>query len=333
MGWNGKDFIDNLATKLGDQSNGFKTKTLAWANEGIKEICSRHEWTFLRVLGKKVLTADAATQDISLGQPAAPSVAISGSGTTLTEDSSYKVLVTYYEGVSGIESVAGIASSSVTITATLEQIDVTSIPVSGDPLVTARRVYLSKDSADYFLYSTISDNTTTTATINADVTVGSIRDVRKPPLQHGIRSLDGNPYIADLRALKYIPLRQIIDQSWGTNNSGTPNYWSQEQEEKLYLYPKPSAASTLEYYYYKIPEEIVYTLTSLFPIPEWLRADLDRYVTWKGYEYRDRHGQESKGDNFEKMLRRSISEKGGQKKVPVHISDVVGDSDGYPILE
>jgi len=330
MGWNGKDFIDELTAKLGDTSNSFKNKTLEWTNEGIKEICARHDWSFLRVLGKKVLTADQATQDISLGQPSAPSVAVS-SGGSLTADSTYNVLITFIESVSGIESVAGVASSDASPTGANLTIDLTSIPTSPDPLVTGRRIYLSKDSGDYYLSSTLSDNTTTTASITGDVTVGEVRDVLKPPLQHAIRKIDGNPFITDFRALSYIPLKQIIEQSWASNTSGDPDTWSQEQEEKLYLYPKPSSARTLEYYYFKIPNEITYSLTSLFPIPEWLKADLDRYVTWKGYEYRDRNGQESKFNNFEEMLKRSISEKGAPKSITAHVPDVVGDSDGFAI--
>jgi hypothetical protein len=331
MAWNGKDFIDDLSTKLGDTSNSFKSKVLEWTNEGLKDITSRHNWAFSRVLGKKVLTASQATQDISLGQPTVVSVA-AASGGSLTADSAYKVLVTYYEGVAEVESIGGVASASVTPTGANLTIDVTSIPVSGDPLVTARKVYLSLAGGNYYLYSTISDNTSTTLSITADVTVAGVRDVLRAPRSHAIRSLDGNPFLSGTRTLRYIPLTQIIDSTWATNTSGTPDYWSDEQEEKLYLYPKPSSALTLSYYYYKIPTEVTYSLVSFFDVPEWLRPDLDRFVTWKGYEYRDRNGQESKINNFEQMLDKTISKKGAQKKVPRRVQDVVGDSDGYPIL-
>ena len=79
-------------------------------------------------------------------------------------------MVTFVEGVADIESEAGSASSNVTATSANKTITVTNIPTSSDPLVTARNVYLVKDSGEPLFYSTISDNTTTTASITADST-------------------------------------------------------------------------------------------------------------------------------------------------------------------
>lgn len=53
-----------------------------------------------------------------------------------------------------------------------DQIDLASVPVSSDPQVTGRRIYLSRpDGAILYLQGTIADNTTTTYSITTDVDV------------------------------------------------------------------------------------------------------------------------------------------------------------------
>jgi hypothetical protein len=325
MGWNGKDFVDELSAKLSDETTSFKTKVLGWLNDGVKDIASRHEWTFTRVLGRKTLTPDLSTQDISLGQPSAPTLALSAGG-SLVENSVYKVLVTFYEASSKNESMAGIESASVTGGAVNKTIDVTAIPVSSDGLVTSRRIYLSVDGAAFFYHGEIANNTATTYSISTETTT----DVT-PPSEHSIRCLDGSPFIIGSKVLDYMPLHQILSGSWSSLTAGTPDVWSNEQEEKLYLYPKPSTAIVLSYYYFKIPNKSIYSISSLIDIPEWLKPDLEAYVTWRGYDYRDRDGKQEKRNNFEDSLNRTISQKGAQKKVARRVSDKIGDSDGWLI--
>jgi hypothetical protein len=185
MGWNGADLVDELSAKLGDTSSAFETRVLGWLNDGVKDISSRHMWSFLRVRGEKVLTASQEEQDLSLGTPTAPTVAALLGGSLTTVE--HKVLVTFYESSTKHESVAGTPSAGITPAGGNLSITVSGVPVSLDPLVTARRVYLSVAGAAYKLYSTIENNTATTTTITAPTTSDET-----PPDEHSIRSSKGH---------------------------------------------------------------------------------------------------------------------------------------------
>lgn len=93
---------------------------------------------------------------------AAPVIAAGAAG---SYSGAYEARVTFYNGNTGTESSAGPTSTAVTITST--QIDVSSIPTSGDSQVTARRVYLRNTAtmAQFYLATTVNDNVTTTATL------------------------------------------------------------------------------------------------------------------------------------------------------------------------
>jgi len=320
MGWNGSDFIDELSAKLGDTSTTFEARVLIWLNDGIKDIATRHNWSFLRVKGKKVLTAAAEEQDLSLGTPSAPTLAALAGG-SLVASSVYKVLVTFYESTTKHESVSGTPSGAITPSGGNLSITVSAIPVSSDPLVTERRIYLSKDGAAYYYYSTISNNTSTTTTITAPTT-----STESPPDEHSIKCLDGNPFIENSRQLDFVSREQMIMAIGARFASGTPQSWCDLQEEKILLYPKPSTALTLSFYYYRIPRRVYNTISSVIDIPEWLKPDLERYVVWRGFEYRDRDGQESKQSNYETMINQTISQKGTLKKTPRRVRDVIGNT-------
>jgi hypothetical protein len=323
MGWNGADFIDELSAKLGDTTTSFETKVLGWLNDGVKDIASRHVWAFLRVKGQKVLTASTAEQDLSLGTPSAPTLAALAGG-SLAADSAVRVLITFYESTTKHESVAGTPSASITPTGSNLSITVTDIPVSGDPLVTERRVYTSLAGAAFKYYSTISNNTATTTTITAPTTSDET-----PPDEHSIRLLDGDPFIEGTRVLVYKPRQQLIQETGGnTATNGTPDYWADVQEERVFLYPRPSTALTLSFYYSRIPRKTYNSISSPIDLPEWLKPDLENYVVWRGYSYRDRDGQESKLANYKQGLAETISQKGAQKKVPRRVRNVTANSNG-----
>jgi hypothetical protein len=63
-------------------------------------------------------------------------------------------------------------------------------------------------------------------------------------------------------------------------------------------------------------------------MPSWLYEDVRRYVMWRGYEFRDRAGKESKQINYEQGLRITISRKGKPLKKSGRIRSVTPNSDG-----
>ena len=328
MAWNGADLISETSAKLGDTTSGFKSKILIWMNDGIKDIASRHNWTFLRVLGKKTLTIGNNEQELNLSAPStAASAAVSTTGGVgFTAAGTYAVKITYFQSSTCQESLDNTATSTVTTTNTTDTIDLTSIPVSADALVTARKIYLQAASGKFFYHSTISDNTTASISL----TVPTVTD-EELPTEHNIRVLDGDPYFQGTRILKFYPLHRLLESGGIQDSSGQSSEWSQVQEERLYLHPKPSSALELCFYYFRIPKWTSNSSDSLIDLPGGLKPDLERYIIWRGYEYRDRDGQESKLSNYENMIDKTISRKGSQRKIARRVRDVVADSDGYLI--
>jgi hypothetical protein len=324
MGWNGQDLVDDFAAELSDTSSAFETKVLRWINEGLRDIATSHEWPFLRARGQAILAASTDTNSLVPVQPTAPSVSAT-SGGALTADSAYTVLVTYYEGVAEVESIAGVASASVTPTGANLTISVTSIPVSTWPLVTARKIYLSKAGAAYYLYETISNNTATTTTITADTT-----STVTPPDQWYISKLDGDLYLENTQVLEGYSLQRLRYETNGVvNTAGTPSVWASINQTSVAVYPRPSANTTLSFYYFKLPAQVFNSSTSVPQIPSFMYEALHDYVIWRGFQYRDRAGQESKRANYDSSFRIQVSRKGTDKKRSGRVRSVTPDSDGY----
>lgn len=323
MGWNGADLVDDFSAELGDTSSTFKTKVLRWINDGIRDIATSHQWPFLREKGKVILASGQDTHSIVLPQPSAPTLAglVGGS---LTDATSYKVLVTFYEGASQIESVAGVDSAAL-VTATPDlSITVTGIPISASTLVTARKIYLSKAGAEFFLYSTISDNTTVATTITTETS-----STLTPPDQNAIHMIDGDFYLEDERIIEGYSLQRLIFETNGIVSSGTPLIWAPINQEEIRIYPSPSSNTTASFYYFKLPAKVFNVSTSQPQIPSWLFEQLHDYVIWRGYQYRDRAGKESMKLNFDQGLRMAISKKGKSIKRSGRVRSVTPNSDGY----
>jgi hypothetical protein len=322
--WNGADLVTEFSTLLGDTSTAFKSKVLGWLNDVIEDISASHDWTFLKVRGKKVLTASTEIQNIFTEAPtSAPSVAISAGG-SLTESSVYNVYVTYFESTTGFESKPSVASSNVTATAVNKTIDLTSVPVSPEPLVTSRKLYLQKDSGEIYYHSDISDNTTTTGSISTETT-----STIEPPDYVRMEKIIGDLFLESSSPLEYRDFDQLRLLFNGTWSTGTPTFWSDIGDNQVTMYPVPSSALTLSYYYKKIPARIYDASDSNPDIPPYLKPILRAGVIAYGYEYRDRNGQESKRANYETLLRDSISKNGSKNRNNLSVRDVMGDSDGW----
>lgn len=325
--YNGLDLQTEFSTVLNDTSTAFKAEVLKWMNEIQIDICSRFAWSFLRQKGKKVLTADTEQQALDLGKPSAPTVVIAAGG-SLTEDSVYSVIITFIEGVAAIESHAGTASADVTATAANKTITVTGIPVSSDPLVTARKVYLVKDGGEPLFDSEITDNTTTTASITSE----STSTIEAPDYSY-FNKLSGNLFLEGTNSgyIRYEPIDQLRLMYQGSWSSGTPDFWSDIDEQSIIMYPTPSSALTLSFYYFKLSSMLFADATSIPTIPIWLKRPFKAGVIALGYEFRDRKGAQQKFANYETYLSSYISKQGLNKKTPTRVRDVTGNSDGWSI--
>ena len=323
--WNGLALQSELSVLLSDESTAFKARVSQWIRDIELDICMRYHWPFLRAKGQKIMVVGSEEQSLVMDKAGAPTVTLT-SGGSLEEDSVYKVRITFYESVSGVESFQGTESSSVTATSTNKTIDLTSIPVSAEPLVTGRKVYLSKDGEDYKLYSTIEDNTTTTLSITADTT-----SEIKPPDFSYIKMIDGELFIEDkwqLKADSIQTLRQAYNQTY-SDVSGNPFTYATLSEDRVLVYNVPSSAETLSFYYFKLPMGIYPSSDSIPTIPIKLKQVLVAGVEWKGYQYRDRDGKTENQQRYENLMADAISKYSAADRHSYRIRDVTGNSDGY----
>jgi len=321
--WNGLDLVDEFSALLGDTSSTFETRVLKWMNDIQMDILSRHNWDFLKAKGKKLLTTSQEEQNINITKPGAPTVAAS-SGGSLVDGSTYNVYVTFVQSSNEYETPAGTISASVSPTGANLTISVSDIPVSTETLVTSRKLYLQKDSGSILFSQEISDNTTTTASITAD----SSSNIEAPDFVAILKVL-GNPFIETSSQLEFRDIDQLRLLFQGAWSTGTPEFWSRINDHKLALFPIPSDAVDLSYYYIKMPYYIYNDVDSQPLLPIYLKPVLKAGVIAMGFEYRDRQGQDGKRSTYESLLATYISRFGTSKSVRHRVRDVVGDADGW----
>jgi hypothetical protein len=322
MDWNGLSLVNNFAAELGDTSPAFKSKVLGYINDGLKDINSSFNWPQMRRKGNVVLLTGQETHSLLHPIPAAPTVAQAAGG-GLTAGSEYKFLVTFYEGEAEIESRSGLESAGVTPAGGNLSVDLSAIPVSTNPLVTARKIYVSKAGGYYFYHSTINDNTTVTANISSDpsgqVTV---------PSEGHISALDGDIFIEGSQSLCGVSIQDFTFKTVSSPSTGTPRLWSPINEEKVVVWPKPSADTIAAFWYFSKPARVFGTTSSIPQMPSFLFDDLRRYVLWRGYDYRDRAGKESKEITYRENLKLTFSRKGKVVKKSYTVRVTTPDSDG-----
>lgn len=324
--WNGSKLVTELSQVLGDTSTAFQTRVLGWLNDVTFDIATRHDWGYHKTKGKKKLVASQELQDLEITAPGAPSVAIAAGG-SLTADTVYSLLVTFVQS-NGVESVAGIASSDVTPTGADLTISLTGIPVSIETLVTSRKIYVKKGSADYYYHSTISNNVDTTASIASDPS-----STIEPPDYEAIRKISGNLFF-EAGPSTYLQARDI-DQlrlfAQGQFESNNPEYFAVIEPNSAIFYPLPSTSTDVSFYYYRNPFKIYNAETSQPDLPIYLKQVLKAGVVAMGFEYRDRDGSESKRSNYEAMLSDAISRYGREFQGQYAIRDVYGNPDGFEV--
>jgi hypothetical protein len=338
MGWNGLDLLNDFSAELGDVSNGFKTRVLRWINEGIRDISTAHAWPFLRERGQAVFEEDIETHSIVLAKPAAPTAAALAGG-SLVDGTIVRALVTFYEGASQVESIAGEISNTITPTGANLSVRLSALPVSTCPLVTERRIYVSIGASAFQYHGKVSNNLVEIpgtpdpevdppTPITYDITAAPSSQVT-PPDEDAIFKIDGDLMIEGQRVLQGSSIQNIKFLSSATPATGTPELWAPVNEEEVLVHPKPSEDTTVTFYYFKRPARIFGTVDSVPQLPSWLYEDLRRYVIWRGFEFRDRAGKESKQINYDNGLKQTISRKGKPLKKSGRIRSVTPDSDGW----
>jgi len=332
MGWNGYDLVTDMANLNSDTSPSGRIKVLGYLNFIIMDICAYHEWAFLRQKGQILMDTDTDEQDLLLNKPSAPTVGAVTGGSL--DNGTYSMKVSFYESVADIESQVGDASDDVVIdtdiSVTDKTIDLSDIPVSVDPLVTARKVYLKKDDEAYILYSTMSDNTTTVLSITENTTTNLGPTYGDYDY---IQSVDGPPFMENSNALtekSISQLRLLFSGDW-SNSEGKPNLFSMLHYTKIITYPRNNTNDNLSFYYFKNPKKLYDDAESIPTIPIWLRETLESGTDWRGYQYKDRSGKIEARNVYLDTMQRTISRKGSPIKSSKSIRDVVGSSEGYEL--
>jgi hypothetical protein len=325
MNWDGESLRDELAELLSDTSTSFKARVIDWMNDIVFNISTAHDWPFYRVSLKKNLTQSTEEQSLVVDGPGAPTLAVAAGG-SLTADEVIDVAVTYYNPTKKIETILG-TSASATPTGVNLLINLTAIPTTTEATFTQRRIYMrnSTDSGDWYLSSTITDMTTTTAQITAEPATTA----EKPPTFSYLKRLDGKPRIISInRVLEPMAAQQIQLINSGSVQSGSPYRFAELSSDSIITDRKPNSSLILDFYGFRRPRKVYASITSYPDIIPELKELLKLGVKWKGYEYRERQDKAQAKADYDAALTDAIQELGRGAKYPYKVQDVVGNSNG-----
>ncbi len=304
--WNGSNLYTKWLAKYGFSDSASAARVIEWINDVQNDIQACHSWPFLKFKMKRQVVSGDQEIDISPQIPSAPTLALLAGG-SLVADSAVYVKVTFVifdesgKEINSLESEPSNASNTVTPTGanlglTITDLDLFDGVATVKPITIHRRIYLKVGSAAYFLAKTIEDNTTTSTTIIAPTT-----SVIEPP-EYSLVSLmaSEDPFIEGSGiSLCQNQLDVILKSDPGLTASGTPTYYARVSPTKIVIYPKASATYTISYWVYRIPSRIFADADRPIQLHHALKEALDAGVTWKGYEYKDQDGQESKRNTYE----------------------------------
>ena len=297
---------------------------------------------------KKLLPTDQEIISLSLDIPSAPTTVLA-TGAGLTSGTEYIIYLTFkilnLDGTATyMESEPSLASTARTATGSTLQIDLTSIPLypgdtSVEPKTIHRNIYVSKKASgesahgDILFLKTITDNTTTTASINAEPS-GTI----SPPSATEVDQISSDHLIfaSGNRWLRRINSNKLRRFDPNQSNTATPNAFDFEGLDKIFLSGKlttgaTTAQRTLQYSVYRRPHEAFYDVTLAIDLPIVARKAFIAGVTWKGWEFKDRAGWVSKQTLYEAFKTELLTKITRQRGAPGTIRDVNGDTDGFEI--
>lgn len=312
--WNGSALQTRFAGKHGFTDTTSLARILEYINDIQDDITAGKKLPFLKFKMKKHVVAGTQEVDLSPQIPSAATLALLAGG-ALTTDSAVYAKVTFVifdeagREFSSIESEPSVASNTVTPTGgnlslTLTNIDTYDGSTSVNPLTIHRRIYLKQGTGNYVLAKTLEDNTTTTTTITANTS-----SLIEPPEFPMVDMMSGeDPFIQASGTVLYEnKLDDINKFDPNVSTTGTPNYYSRIARNKIKIYPAPSADITLSYWVYRVPARVFADTDRVIQIEHNLKKALDAGVTWKGFEYSDSDGQETKLSNYEQIKSDAIA--------------------------
>ncbi len=166
------------------------------------------------------------------------------------------------------------------------------------PVTIHRRIYLKLGTNPYYLAKTIEDNTTVTTTITTTPTV-----TIEPPEFSMVNNLGNDPILVEASGhwLSETELEAILATDPNLGSTGVPSCYARISPTKIMLYPRPSSSLTLSYWVQKKPQRIFADENRVIQMDPSFKIAHDAGVTWKGYEYKDKDGQEAKLSNYEAL--------------------------------
>lgn len=320
--WNGSALRTVYTNDAGFTDSTSLARTLRFMNEIQKDICTGKFWPNLRMKLKKEIASGIQELDISPQIPSAPTIAITAGG-ALTADSACYVKVTFAifdesgKEINSIESEPSVASNTVTptgsdLTLSLSAIDTYDGLTTVRPTTIHRRIYLKQGTGDYVLAKTLEDNTTTTTTVAANST-----STIEPPELSLVEQMAGEDPVIEASGVKLAlcKLDEILAYDPNLSSTGTPAYYARISPTKIFLYPRPSAATTISYWVHKHPARIFADTGRAIQLDSSLETVFSLGVAWKWDHYKRDQDWTTSYSFYEDMKEKARGEKvkiGGQ---------------------